>query len=1489
MSILREYIITLHSFEDLEAFYNDMETPGGPLHIPNRAVDISKRRPLSRNTHYLLSDEEAQLIRNDTRVSDVTLSFKESGMVVRRSYVDNSDLWSKGPSIASGYKNWGILRVREGQTRPNWGADGDQVASGSVEIPYNGENVDIVIVDGFIDPTHPEFALNPDGSGGSKVVQFNWLTYNQQITGNPTNTYVYGPYSGPYISESDKANNNHGTQVAGIAAGNTQGWARKSKIYNICPYGYDLSNTAAGVSVENIIDIVRLWHSDKPVNPETGSKDPTVLNLSFAAGVFVDINSISQVSYRGNTYTGPFSQNDFANWSANIYYSNSPTSIYIPQPYAPIESDMADAIADGIIIVGAAGNSSDKITRDPADIDYNNCIVTTSGIFYFNRGTMTAANDVICVGAANDAVIEQKAWFSSTGPRVDVYAPGVNIVGPTNSSSGTGVIPDLRNPFYGVRKGSGTSYASPQVSGVIASILSQIPFVNQDYIKQYLKDTAKLNSLSVDTNGGGVLDLTALQGGGNNYLAASYSNMVLTTHFTSPLLTKVGVELLPFQPVTVTGSVGALLYETTASLPYDFYYDPVIGFLVGSAKTAGVTTTAFNITDSVSTVQSGYLTIIAYDDLSSTLITPVVTATFSMMLTPTLIMSSSGGYGTYHYTISPELPAGLVFDSVTSQISGTPYDLVYQAVFTVSVTDEVGQTSSQTIQLSVLPPGFNTTLVITSATLTVDLPVSPIFPISVISAYGDITFSISPPLPPGLTFDSTTAGIAGTPLVASPLTPYTITATDEFQRSSTNTLQIAIAGINTTYNFVEGVYANVVLAPFSQDVKFSFISGKLPPGMELVDDRYLVGIPEYVSITSTYQFVLRASVGGTFIFDRLFTTTVAGSDNITWITPVGHLQVGILGEFYAINNQWVDFNFVAFASESPSTTTIKFYIPENGGTLPPGLQLDKSGRLSGFIQDNLSDLDVLINGGYDENVYAVGVPKIYQFSVAATDNIAQYVRNFKIMVVTPEMVVNPNSTDFNFDYTILQTNTNYLPPLQFITGSDLGTISAENNDDINVSAYDPYPTVGKVQYTLSGNSSLPNFLSLDSDTGYIYGYIPYQPAYTQYYDFNVNATRQMDTGSAVTSTNMFSLAIKGKVESTIEWISDSKLGTIVSGEVSELSVVARNINTNYGIKYTITSGNLPQGLNMNSDGSISGFVEYTANTGTYQFNVSASDVYGLSAIDREFELVVEQYNSKQYTQIYCKPFMNPQKREVFNSIMSDEFVFPLKMMYRPLDPNFGIQRDIKLVLEFGIEKLSLAEYLPALRENFYKRKFFFGNVKVALAKDADGIHVYDVVYMEVYDNLINENNISINHVVYANNTSYYPASVTNMKRQLRKIVLDDYSYIDVNEYNMPRYMRTAQESDYRPVGYLRSIPLCFTLPNNGKKIVSRIKLKNIDFNQFDFEIDRIIVKQSLDNSTDKYLLLDRNSISDPIGTDNYLFGPDNVRLDQENSNPITEK
>ena len=66
--------IGLENYDDLEIFYQDMENEDGDLYIPNRRVEAAHKRPLSRNTNYMLTYPEAEHLRQDPRVEAVELT-----------------------------------------------------------------------------------------------------------------------------------------------------------------------------------------------------------------------------------------------------------------------------------------------------------------------------------------------------------------------------------------------------------------------------------------------------------------------------------------------------------------------------------------------------------------------------------------------------------------------------------------------------------------------------------------------------------------------------------------------------------------------------------------------------------------------------------------------------------------------------------------------------------------------------------------------------------------------------------------------------------------------------------------------------------------------------------------------------------------------------------------------------------------------------------------------------------------------------------------------------------------------------------------------------------------------------------------------------------------------------------------------------------------------------------------------------------------------
>ena len=510
MTIQREYIVTLKNKNDLNSFYLDMETEGGDQYIPNRKVDLTERRPLSKNTHYNLTAEEVEKLQLDSRVHSIELSPDEQGIIIiPLNYLteQSSNFWFKSRITTNQHLNWGLLRCYEGSQVPNWGTDGVQNVFGQIKLTNIGRNVDVVVVDGIIDPVHPEFAVNPDGSGGSRIIQYNWYQHNPTVRGTAASSY---PYNDILNDASEIGNNDHGYHVAGTVTGNTQGWARAANIYNISPY--------RSIDSNYIIDYIREFHRSKAVNPITGVKNPTIINMSYTSVAQNTISNISSIQFRNQVYPQPA-----GGWTSNLlnsYGLNPISNIFTPSKTTilhvvrsnAIDVELNDAMNEGIICLGAAGNDGMHCSL-PNDIDYDNAYVARGYLYYYHRGpSQGGAPRVICVGSVDSTKNERKANYSNTGPRIDLYAPGTDIMSAYKSYS----VQDSRNFNYNLAKISGTSMATPQVCGILASVLEIFPNMSQDDAMAYVKLYASKNDL-LDAPFNNFTDLVSLRDANNFY------------------------------------------------------------------------------------------------------------------------------------------------------------------------------------------------------------------------------------------------------------------------------------------------------------------------------------------------------------------------------------------------------------------------------------------------------------------------------------------------------------------------------------------------------------------------------------------------------------------------------------------------------------------------------------------------------------------------------------------------------------------------------------------------------------------------------------------------------------------------------------------------------------------------------------------------------------------------------------------------------------
>ena len=145
--------------------------------------------------------------------------------------------------------------------------------------------------------------------------------------------------------------------------------------------------------------------------------------------------------------------------------------------------------------------------------------------------------------------------------------------------------------------------------------------------------------------------------------------------------------------------------------------------------------------------------------------------------------AATGGDGALTYAISPDLPVGLTFEPATRLLSGTPAAPQPATLYTYSATDSDTtnpDSASLTFTIAVQEdpvPTFQQVSIpdkIYDRGRMIDSETLP----AATSGDGELTYTLSPDLPAGLTFDPETRFLSGTPSVVQPATLYTYTATD---------------------------------------------------------------------------------------------------------------------------------------------------------------------------------------------------------------------------------------------------------------------------------------------------------------------------------------------------------------------------------------------------------------------------------------------------------------------------------------------------------------------------------------------------------------------------------------------------------------------------------------------------------------------------------------------------------------------------------------
>lgn len=196
------------------------------------------------------------------------------------------------------------------------------------------------------------------------------------------------------------------------------------------------------------------------------------------------------------------------------------------------------AMADGIVVVVAAGNNS-----EPS-----------------RNASPGRVKPVITVGAVTNA--DEWSSFSNFGPEIDLLAPGTNITSAWHTGAND------------INTISGTSMATPHVAGAAALFLEKFPKSTPDQVQEGLKNFSVINAIK------NVPDSTA-----NNLLNISFSN---TSILKEPLLlSPVDGQVNQLKNVTLRWN------KVDFATSYDIQYTDISDFSTQILTISGITQTFF--------------------------------------------------------------------------------------------------------------------------------------------------------------------------------------------------------------------------------------------------------------------------------------------------------------------------------------------------------------------------------------------------------------------------------------------------------------------------------------------------------------------------------------------------------------------------------------------------------------------------------------------------------------------------------------------------------------------------------------------------------------------------------------------------------------------------------------------------------------------------------------------------------------------------------
>ncbi len=364
-------------------------------------------------------------------------------------------------------------------------------------------------------------------------------------------------------------------------------------------------------------------------------------------------------------------------------------------------------------------------------------------------------------------------------------------------------------------------------------------------------------------------------------------------------------QLIP----AATGGTTPYTYVAT-NLPPGITFNATTREITGTPTTTGTFTVNVQVTDAANVTANNSYTIKVVAPLAIANKT-LADGTVGVVYATETLPAATGGVGPYTY-VATNVPAGLIFNPTTRQITGTPTG-AGNFTITLTVTDSEGRLATNTYALKV-----NGALTLATATLP-DGTVGTAYPTQTLPAVSGGTGPYvyeALNLPAGLSFNTTTRALTGTPTTGGTYT-FSVKVTDAASNTVTTNYQIKVnvtAPVVAAVTACSGTTTTLTVTNTQAGVTYNWYGASGSTPLATNTGSFTTG-----NITSNTVFYVEA-VSGTAVSARTAVNVTAN--------PAPNAAVILT------NNQTINANQSTTVKASVDAgNTVRWYSQPTGGTV----------------------------------------------------------------------------------------------------------------------------------------------------------------------------------------------------------------------------------------------------------------------------------------------------------------------------------------------------------------------------------------------------------------------------------------------------------------------------------------------------------------------------------------------------------------------------